>query len=220
MKKSAILFPLLVATMISCNNTTNNETANTKKVDSSAAAPAPAKETTLATPQMDSATMMKNWQEYMTPGDMQKMLASYNGTWSGEITMWMDPSKPPTKNIGTCENKMIMDGRYQLSTNKGNFNGMPFEGISTTGYDNAKKVFVNTWVDNMGTGIMYLEGPWDAATKTITLKGKSVDPMTGKSIEVRQTIKMIDDKNQLMEMYMIPASGKEYKSMEIKFTKK
>ena len=220
MNKSAILFPLLVATMISCNNTTNNGTTNTKKADSPAVAAAPVKETTPPPPPMDSATMMKNWQEYMTPGDMHKMLASYDGKWSGEITMWMDPSKPPTKNTCTSENKMIMGGHYQLSTNKGNFNGMPFEGISTLGYDNAKKVFVNTWIDNMGSGIMYLEGPWDAATKTITLKGKCVDPMTGKDIEVRQTMKMIDDKNQLIEMYMIPANGKEYKSMEIKYTKK
>lgn len=27
---------------------------------------------------------------------------------------------------------------------------MPFEGISTLGYDNAKKTFFSTWIDNMG----------------------------------------------------------------------
>jgi Protein of unknown function (DUF1579) len=46
---------------------------------------------------------------------------------------------------------MILGGRYQQSTTKGSFNNMPFEGISLLGYDNAKKVFMNSWVDNMGT---------------------------------------------------------------------
>ena len=97
---------------------------------------------------------------------------------------------------------------------------MPFEGISTTGYDNAKKVFVTTWIDNMGTGVMELEGPWDSTTNTTTLKGKECDPTSGKDMEVRETLKMIDDKHQYMEMYMTGPDGKEYKSMEIKYTKK
>ncbi len=59
-----------------------------------------------------SETEMKAWQDYMTPGDIHKMLASSDGTWSEEITMWMDPSQPSTKSTGTVENKMIMGGRY------------------------------------------------------------------------------------------------------------
>jgi hypothetical protein len=30
---------------------------------------------------------MKAWQNYMTPGDIHKMLASADGTWNEEITM-------------------------------------------------------------------------------------------------------------------------------------
>lgn len=219
MKTSAILFPLLVATMISCNNTGNKETANVKKADSPAVAAAPAKDTT-PLPPMDSATMMKKMQESMTPGDMQKMLASYCGTWSGEITMWMDPSKPPAKYTGVREIKMILGGRYQLSTIKSTMDGMPVEASSTTGYDNAKKVFFATWIDNMGTGILLLEGPWDAATKTIILKGKMADPTSGKDMDVKETVKMIDDKHQLMEFYSISPDGKENKIEEVKYTKK
>ncbi|RYG32008.1 MAG: DUF1579 domain-containing protein, partial [Chitinophagaceae bacterium] len=95
--------------------------------------------------------------------------------------------------------------------------GMPFEGHSTLGYDNAKKTFVNTWIDNAGTGIMYLEGPYDAATKTITLTGKCVDPVagTGKEMNVRQVIKEIDPKHHVMEMYGPGPDGKEFKMMEV-----
>jgi len=167
-----------------------------------------------------SEAEMKAWMEYMTPGDFHKEMAKWDGEWNEDITMWMAPGTPAQKNTASCVNKMILGGRYQSSTHSGSFNGMPFEGISTTGYDNAKKVFVSTWVDNMGTGIMVMEGAWDDKTKTLNLKGKQTDPATGKEMGVRETFKIIDDNTQKMEMYMTPAGGKEYKSMEIVFTRK
>jgi hypothetical protein len=114
---------------------------------------------------------------------------------------------------------MIMGGRYQEGKHTGNFMGMPFEGYSLTGYDNARKVFVTSWIDNMGTGIMYMEGKWDEKTKTVHFVGKSTDPSTGKEVPVRQTFTWIDPNKQKMEMFMTQA-GKEYKNMEIVLTRK
>ncbi len=167
--------------------------------------------------QDDSA--MKAWQTYMTPGDVHKMLATSDGTWNEDITMWMAPGMEPTKSTATAVNKMILGGRYQQSTHTGSFNGMPFEGISLLGYDNAKKVFLSSWIDNMGTGIMQMQGTWDPATKTILFTGTSVDPMTGKDVFVKQTFANIDNNTQKMEMYMTQ-DGKEFKTMEIKLTRK
>lgn len=99
---------------------------------------------------------MKAWQDYMTPGDVHKMMAKYNGEWNEEVTMWMAPGAPPTVSKATAKNEMIMGGRYQLSKSTGNMMGMPFEGMSTVGYDNAKKQFTSTWIDNFGTGTMAL----------------------------------------------------------------
>jgi hypothetical protein len=171
--------------------------------------------------EVDSATMMKNWMAYATPGEQHKLLAKSNGTWTGAITMWMAPDTPPMTSTGTMTNKMIMDGRYQVSETKGNMMGMPFNGMSTTAYDNHKKVFISTWIDNMGTGILKVEGPWDEATKSITFTGKMIDPMTGRECDFKEVYKIIDDNNQLMEMYgPDPKTGKQYKSMEIKLTRK
>jgi len=97
--------------------------------------------------------------------------------------------------------------------------GMPFEGRSLVGYDNLRKVFQSTWVDNMGTGIMVMEGKYNESTKTINFKGTMVDAMTGKMENVRESFKIIDDKTQMMEMWMTK-DGKEFKNMEIKFMKK
>lgn len=171
--------------------------------------------------QAQSEAEMKAWMAYMTPSDMHKMLAKFNGEWTGEVTMWMAPDAPATTSTVATTNKMVMDGRYQVSTHNGNFGGMPFEGMSTVAYDNAKKVFISTWIDNMGTGLMTMEGVWDGTAKMITFKGKMVEPTTGKEVNVRETFKIVDDNNQVMEMYgSDPKTGKEFKSMEIKYTRK
>lgn len=97
--------------------------------------------------------------------------------------------------------------------------GMPFEGMSLLGYDNAKKIFTSTWIDNFGTGTMTLEGTWNVATKSIEFKGKAVDPMTGKDMAVKELVKFTDNDNQEMQMYEM-RNGTEIKTMEIKFTRK
>ena len=98
--------------------------------------------------------------------------------------------------------------------------GMVMEGISTLAYDNAKKTYTSTWMDNMSTGLMVMEGKYDAASKTVNLAGKGVDYRTGKEVQMRETFRMIDDKNQLMEMYATYPGGKEFKNMEVTFKRK
>lgn len=121
---------------------------------------------------VDSATATKAWMDFATPGEMHKMLAKSDGAWTGENTMWMENGGKPMTSKSEVTNKTIFGGRYQVSEHKGNFMGMPFEGMSITGYDNAKKKFISNWIDNMGTGIMNMEGEWNGSTKSIEFKGK------------------------------------------------
>ncbi len=158
------------------------------------------------------------WMAYMTPGKFHTMLASFNGEWKEEVTFWMTADAPPSTSSSKCTNQMIMGDRYQESNHIGTMNGMDFEGRGYLGYDNAKKVFVSTWFDNMGTGIMNMEGSWDEKAGTIHFSGSSVDPIKGKDVKVREEFKIVDNNNQLLEMYMTQ-NEKEFKSMEIKFTR-
>lgn len=171
---------------------------------------------------VDSATATKAWMDYATPGEMQKMLAKSDGNWVGETTMWMENGSQPMMSKSEATNKMVFDGRYQMSTHKGDMMGMPFEGISIVGYDNSKKKFVSSWIDNMGTGIMNMEGIWNASTKSIEFKGKMTDPSRpGKDCNVREIYTFVDDNTQKMEMYGPDAkTGKEFKTMEINYTRK
>ncbi len=166
-----------------------------------------------------SAEDMQAYTDYGTPGAMHQMLAKDNGVWDEEITMWMAPGTEPMKYTATVTNEMIMGNHYQQSKHSGSMMGMPFEGLSITGYDNARKVFVNSWVDNFATGIMNSDGTWNEKTKSIEYKGLVTDPVSKKQIPFRQIMYYIDDNTQRMEMFMTH-KGKEYKSMEIKFKRK
>jgi hypothetical protein len=162
---------------------------------------------------------MKKWMDYSTPSDVHKMIAKSDGDWDEDLTFLMAPGAPEQKMKSSCTNKMIMGGRYQESTHKGDFNGMPFEGRGTLAYDNLTKKLITTWIDNMGTGLMYMEGTWDDATKSVTFTGKMVEPMAGKEINVKQEWKMVDDNTQEVDMYQ-EKDGKEFKTMHIKLTRK
>ncbi len=168
--------------------------------------------------EVDQEEMMKAWQEFMTPGPMHELLASRIGEWTAEITMWMDPSQPPTVSQGSSVIEPIMGGRYFQAVHNATMMDMPFEGIEWVGYDKAKQSFFSIWIDNMGTGVMYLEGKYDEDTETFTFTGTVTDPM-GNDYRVREIVKHIDDDNTFFEMYMEQFEN-EFKSIEINYTRK
>ena len=155
----------------------------------------------------------------MTPGDMHKMLASGTGNWKAKSTFWMTPGAEPQVSEATATSEMILGGRYLMSKISGNMWGMPFEGIAIEGYDNAGKMFITSWIDNMGTGMMYMTGKWDASSKTINYSGKMMDPMTGTWVDMREVVTYNSDGTTKMEMFCPGPDGKEYKNMEMTMTK-
>lgn len=220
MKQIILTICIAAVLFTACNNSKKTDEAKTDMTTDTTVKMTDQKTESYVMP--DSATMIKNWQAYMTPGDVHKMIASWDGTWEGNVTMQMSPGTPEQKSTSTAVNKMIMGGRYQISNHSGSMMGMPFEGMSTLAYDNGKKVFISTWIDNMGTGMMSLQGPWDEATKTISLKGKVVEPGsgTGMEVDVRETFRIIDQDHQVVEMFGMGPDGKEFKSMHIDFSRK
>lgn len=201
--------------MLSCNNEKKSSDA-TSSSDSTKMTTAEKPVDTARAPMPDSAAMMKAWQAYMTPGEEHKMIAKSNGKWEEEVKMYMSPGAPPEIMKSTCVNTMIMNGLYQSSETKGNYNGMPFEGHSTLGFNNATKKYQSTWIDNMSSGMMKMEGTWDSTSKMLVMTGTETDMMTGKDLAVRETMKFPDDNHQTMEMFET-RGGKESKVMEINF---
>ncbi len=201
--------------LFACNNGGTDDKA---KADTTALTKQEVKVETTA-PAMNPAEMKKAMKDYATPGDMHKWMAKLNGTWEANVIGFMDPAKPDTSKATNTVN-IALNGLYQMGQFRGKMMGRPFEGRSTMGYDNAKKLFVTTWIDNWGSGIIYMTGNFDEKTKTLNLSGQQTDPITGKDMAIREEMTMIDNDSYTMIMYGAGMDGKEMKFMEGTFKRK
>ena len=179
---------------------------------------APAKKA--AAPAMDEKAMMDMMMKLATPGPGHKKLDFMVGTWNAKTTMWMDPSKPPEVSEGVSVHKWVLGGRYLEQSFEGTFQGQPFTGRGYTGYDNYKKKYNSTWMDTLGTAIMISSGSFDTAGKVLTSTGKMDDPSVGKATPFREKMTIVSPDEILFEMYPTGPDGKEYRMMEIRYTRK
>jgi hypothetical protein len=177
-------------------------------------------------PEMDPAMveMMKKWQEFATPGEFHKHLEPLVGKWTYEVHWQMSPDAPPTTSKGTGEYKWILDGRYLQQETAGaqpeGPDGTVMKGLGLTGYDNLKKQYFGVWIDNMGTALMAGYGTCDPDGKVITMTGEGSDPMSGKTDQKWRSVLRIESKDKhVFEMYSPDAGGKEFKCMEITYTR-
>ena len=169
--------------------------------------------------QMDMQAMMDTYKKLAIPGEPHKQLASLAGSWTTKTKEWMDPSKPPMESTGTCEEKVLLDGRFLQQECTGDMMGQPFTSIGVTGYDNFTKKYVTTWMSSMGTGIFVMEGTGSADGKTITLHGSHKDPMGG-DMKHHALWKVVDANTQTFEMYGAHGNNKDMKMMEITYNRK
>jgi len=174
-----------------------------------------------------SAEDMQKMMELSKLNENHKILAGLAGSWSYTVKMWMDPSAQPQESKGTAVTKSIMEGRYFVTDVNGHMM-MPgadgkmkqfnFKGMGVDGYDNVKKKFVNTWGDNMGTGLMMAEGDYDPATKALTYVSE-MEMIPGMKTKVREVVTITDKDHHIMEWYE-DRGGNDVKTMEINYTRK
>jgi hypothetical protein len=164
------------------------------------------------------------------PNENHKALEPLAGEWTTAVKFWMAPGAPPQESAGTCKRKWILDGRFLEELVTGKFFGMPYHGRGLSGYDNLKKQYNSVYVDSMSTGIFTMLGTLDKSGKTFTYTGEYDDPMTGKPKKTRWVIRIESNDKHTIEFYepAPPApggaqggeAGKEFKTMEIVFTRK
>jgi hypothetical protein len=177
-----------------------------------------AKKSDTKDPKAQQDAMMEMMMKAAAPGPMHELLKPMAGNWKTTAKSWMQPGAEPQVSEGTCESTWILGNRYLQSTYKGDMGGMPFEGVGIMGYDNMKKEFVSTWMDNMGTGVAMSEGTADASGKVLTMKSMMGDPQTGKMVPYKFVTKVMDENTYTMTMMNLKG-GKEQTEMEITYTR-
>ena len=169
--------------------------------------------------------MTEDWMKHAQPGKFHAHLEPLVGRWTQSVKMWMAPGAPPVVSTGTTESKWILGGRFLLQEVKedvkGDMDHPPFEGAGLIGYDNFKKKYTSVWVDNMGTAIMTSLGTCDDSGKVFTMIGRHDDVFTGRLDQKFKAITRIVDNDTLIdEMYVTGPDGKEFKMLEITYTRR
>jgi Protein of unknown function (DUF1579) len=217
-----ILIPvitILFATLIAIASFAQSPTESPATATGSAGAPSG---------QPNPQEMMQQMMELGKMNENHKLLSSLDGNWNYTIKFWMspDPNAKPQESKGTAIRKSIMGGRYvtmdvtgkmQMPGEDGKMKDVQFKGMAVEGYDNVKKKFVGSWIDNMGTGITFSEGTYDPATKTFTYTTE-MEPMPGMKSQVREVLKVPDNNHMMLEWYENQGRG-EKKTMEINYTR-
>ncbi|MBI2104535.1 MAG: DUF1579 family protein [Candidatus Omnitrophica bacterium] len=186
---------------------------------------AQAEQGTTAKPAVPDAkqAMMEAMQKFGSPSEGHKALEPLAGTWGYAAQFWMSPDEAPESMTGTAVNTLIFGGRFL----KQEVNGQPmeeghppFEGTGFIGYDNIRKEYQTVWFDNMMTGMMTGTGQFDASTKTLADEGSFSCPVTGETHRWYRTAWTVSDSDHTTyESYSRTPEGREFKSMEIRYTR-
>jgi uncharacterized protein DUF1579 len=213
------LITILFATLIATPSFAQSPAESPAAATGSAAAPSG---------QPNPQEMMKQMVELSKTNENHKLLSDLDGNWNYTIKFWMnpDPNAKPQESKGTATRKSIMGGRYvtmdvsgkmQMPGEDGKMKDVQFKGMAVEGYDNVKKKFVASWVDNMGTGIAFSEGTYDPASKAFTYN-LEMEPVPGMKSQVREVLKVPDNNHMMLEWYE-NQGGQEKKTMEINYTR-
>ena len=168
----------------------------------------------------EEKAMMEKMTAFMTPAENHKVLDAIVGNWDFVIKSWMSADAKPEESTGTAEIVWTLDGHFTKETVKSTMMGKPFEGMGFIGYDNLKKEYESVWIDSMSTSIMKSSGQYDTAAKTLSSKGTFTCPMVGGDRASREVMTMVDADHFNYEMHSPGMDGKEFKMMEIKYTRK
>jgi len=146
-------------------------------------------------------------------------LGRAEGTWDASVEISMGPpGTPPQISKGVETNRLCCGGLWMITEFKSNPGSSPFEGHGITGYEPAKKKYTSTWVDSDLTTPMTSEGAYDAAGKTLTMRGSMMS--RGKTMQWRDVEVWKDDDTRQFTMYRRGPDGKETPSLSITYTRR
>jgi len=174
-------------------------------------------------PAFDPGDMnMEAWMQASSPGEHHEMLSEMVGDWDVVVKMWMGgaDSGMPTVSEATAKVTMVLDGRHLREEFKGVMMGQPFEGVSTTSYDNYSGQYVTHWVDSMSTAPGVMRGHASMDGGSIIFYGSMDEPMMGmRGKTIKAVTRMVDEKTHVFEMHDMHIEG-DTKVMEMTYTRK
>jgi hypothetical protein len=119
------------------------------------------------------ARMEKLGKAFATPNENHQFLAQLVGEWDTTTSLMGLPDED-----GSAFFSMILGNRFVNGDISGTFANVPYIGRVTIGYDNYKHKFVASFLNDLGTSMLWAEGMLDKSGNTLSLWGSMDEWMT------------------------------------------
>ena len=157
---------------------------------------------------------------YAMPGPEHKLLDQMAGSWDTLTRYWPAPGTEVVEAKGTSQCKWILDGRFLMEELDGGDLALPFRGVGLFGYDAFEQKFTSAWVDTMNTSILTNLGTYDKTNDVVNFTGVYKDPWTGTRKKERGVTRFLGKDKHALEIHLTEPDGKEFKMLEITYTRK
>ena len=168
----------------------------------------------------DNESLIDTWVQHAMPGEHHRLLEKMAGQWTTAVKFRMNAEAPVVESAGTCTRKWILGKRFLLEEFDGGELGLPFQALAIYGYDAFEKKYTSVWVDTMNTAITTSQGTCQRQCETIAFTGRHGDPWTGTMKPSRGVTRFINENQHGLELYEPGPDGKEFKILEIVYTRK
>ena len=171
---------------------------------------------------LEGATMEK-LAKLGAASEQHRILETLAGAWNFDLKYWTNKDAEPQLSTGTVTNEMILGNRFlsgkiAMILNIGGEN-IHYEGWNIQGYDTIKKAYTSVLIDKIHTGVTTGAGQYNEKLKTLEEKGHFTHPLMDKEGTYRSELQFTKDDAYKQTVFIAGKSGKEYKVLEIDFSK-
>ncbi len=168
----------------------------------------------------DTDSLVDVWVRHAMPGEQHLLLEKLVGQWAMAVRYRMNADAPVVESEGTCTRKWILGRRFVLEEFDGGSLALPFRGLAIYGYDAFEQKYTSVWVDTTSTAITTSLGTCQQQScQTIRFTGRHGDPWSGQKRSSRGATRFIDDSKHVLELYEADSAGREFKVLEIVYTR-
>jgi len=168
-----------------------------------------------------SDKVMATAQQYTQPGPHHEFLERFLGTWETETRFTMAGMEKMPPAPGTIECSWLIDGRWIQMQGSGTMFGMRLSTFEVMGYDNFKKSYVLSRVQNLDTAMHNAEGDVDPSGNVLLLYGTLDEYLTGEHDKMVKTIyRFVSNDEILLEVHDLPIGEKNTKVIEMTMKRK
>ncbi len=170
--------------------------------------------------------------EYSRPGKYHQLLADLLGSWTFTGAFFSENPNPDSSKVvfnftGTLVRKPFANGRFfiaegtghgklQMPIQDGKMKEVNEKSIETMGYDNVKKKFIRTYINNhIGSDISYSEGNYDSTANTIIFYSEG-ELIPGMKLKTKELFIILNKDHYRIEDYN-EQDGKNVKATEINY---